>query len=86
MPCETLDQIVVTSAAGDRSEIPFAALVVEDLEGQFGLVDRTSVVSEPAHDAGIDLDPVGTVALGRHQFRNGFQFLNARGPDLGPFY
>jgi hypothetical protein len=67
LPGEALDQVVIAPAAGDRAELARAALLVGDLEGQFGLVDRAGVVAEAAHDGGVDDDAVGAVALGGEQ-------------------
>ena len=64
LPGEALDEVVIAPAAGDGAELPGAALLVGDLEGQLGLVDRAGVVAEAAHDGGVDDDAVGAVALG----------------------
>ena len=62
LPGETLHEVVVTPAAGDRAELPRAALLVGDLEGQLRLEHRAGVVAEATHDGGVDDDAVGAVA------------------------
>ena len=77
---EAFDQIVIAPAARDRAELALAALFVKDFKGQFGLEHRAGVVAKAAHDAGVDHDAVGAVALRGQKFGNGFKFLHAFQP------
>jgi hypothetical protein len=62
---EAPHEVVVAAAAGHRAELARAALVVEDLEGELGLVDGAGVVAEAADDGGVEHDAVGLVAARR---------------------
>src|SRR5258705_5327885 len=55
-------QPVVTPAAADRAEAHGPAFFVFGVEQQFYFVDRAGVIFEPAHDGGIDADPIFGVA------------------------
>jgi hypothetical protein len=77
LPGEALDEVVVAPAAGDGAELPRAALLVGDLEGELGLVDRAGVVAEAADDGGVDDDAVGAVALGGEEVGDLFELGDA---------
>jgi hypothetical protein len=75
LPREALDEVVVAPPAGDRAELARAALLVGDLEGQFGLEDGAGVVAEAPDDGGVDDDAVGAVSLGLEEFRDLLEFI-----------
>jgi hypothetical protein len=78
---EALDEIVVAPAARDRAELARAALLVEDLEGQFGLEDGAGVVAEATDDGGVDDDAVGAVALGVEERGDLLKLVHAFGSN-----
>ncbi len=51
---EAGDEAVITPAAADRAEADGTAVLVLDLEGEFGLEDGAGVVFEAADDGGVD--------------------------------
>jgi hypothetical protein len=81
LPGEALYQIVITPAARDRTELPLAALLVKDLEGQFRLEHRAGVIAQAADDARVDHDAVGAIALRVEKCGDGLQLVHPFGPD-----
>ena len=73
---KALYQIIIAPPARNRAELTLLSLFIDHFKGQLSLVDWPGIISQTAHDRGVNLDPVRAIALRVEQHRDLFEFID----------
>ena len=79
---EAFDQIIIPPAACNGAELYRLALLVLNIKGKLSLINRASIITETAHDGGVDDNAVGAIALCREQIGDLLKLGHALGTNL----